>query len=134
MKLLADATYGLYRHDENTFFEKMDTYLTGKGDKVELNDYFQPLQDIASVYEGKLSENTYRKCIHWIAKALTFDNVGASNRTRLLMMMGECLKNTGDNTKAKQSYNQAFLASAQIENKMEMQQLQQIIQQALQGL
>ena len=50
------------------------------------------------------------------------------------MMMGDCLKNTGDNDKAKQSYNQAFLASAQIENKMEMQQLQQGIQQSLQGL
>ncbi len=132
--LLADATYSLYRHDENTFFEKMDTYLDGKGDKAELNDYFQPLQDIAVVYEGKLSENAYRRCINWIAKALTFDNVGASNRTRLLMMMGDCLKNTGDNAKAKQSYNQAFLASAQIKNKMEMQQLQQAIQQSLQGL
>ena len=81
-----------------------------------------------------MSENAYRRCINWIAKALTFDNVGASNRTRLLMMMGDCLKNTGDNAKAKQSYNQAFLASAQIENKMEMQQLQQGIQQSLQGL
>jgi len=112
----------------------MDAYFAGKGDKTELNDYFQPLQDIAVVYEGKLSENAYRRCINWIAKALTFDNVGASNRTRLLMMMGDCLKNTGDNAKAKQSYNQAFLASAQIENKMEMQQLQQGIQQSLQGL
>ena len=112
----------------------MDAYFAGKGDKTELNDYFQPLQDIAVVYEGKLSENAYRRCINWIAKALTFDNVGASNRTRLLMMMGDCLKNTGDNAKAKQSYNQAFLASAQIENKMEMQQLQQDIQQSLQGL
>ena len=134
LTLLADATYSLHRHDENTFFKKMDAYFAGKGDKTELNDYFQPLQDIAVVYEGKLSENAYRRCINWIAKALTFDNVGASNRTRLLMMMGDCLKNTGDNAKAKQSYNQAFLASAQIENKMEMQQLQQGIQQSLQGL
>ena len=134
LTLLADATYSLHRHDENTFFKKMDAYFAGKGDKTELNDYFQPLQDIAVVYEGKLSENAYRRCINWIAKALTFDSVGASNRTRLLMMMGDCLKNTGDNAKAKQSYNQAFLASAQIENKMEMQQLQQGIQQSLQGL
>lgn len=132
--LLADATYSLYRHDDNTFFEKMDTYFAGKGDKTDFNDYIQPLQDIAVVYEGKLSENAYRKSINWIAKALTFDNVGASNRTRLLMMMGDCLKNTGDKAKAKQSYNQAYIASAQIENKMEMQQLQQGIQQSLQGL
>lgn len=131
--LLADATYGLYRHDENTFFEKMDAYFAGKGDKTDLNDYTQPLQDISIVYEGKLSENAYKKCTNWISKALTFDMV-ASNRTRLLMMMGDCLKNTGDKAKAKQSYNQAFIVSAEIENKMEMQQLQQGIQQSLQGL
>ena len=92
--LLADATYSLYRRDENTFFEKMDAYFAGKGDKTDFNDYTQPLQDIAVVYEGKLSENAYRKCITWIAKALTFENVNAANRTRLLMMMGDCLKNT----------------------------------------
>lgn len=134
ISLLADATYSLYRRNENTFFEKMDAYFAGKGDKTDFNDYTQPLQDIAGVYEGKLSENAYRKCITWIAKALTFENVGASNRTRLLMMMGDCLKNTGDKVKAKQSYNQAFIVSAEIENKMEMKQLQQGIQQSLQGL
>ena len=55
-------------------------------------------------------------------------------RARLLMMMGDCLKNTGNTAKAKQSYNQAFIVSAEIENKMMMKQLQQVIQQSLQGL
>lgn len=131
--LLADATYSLYRHDENTFFEKMDTYFTGKGDSTTFSDYAQPLEDIAIVYEGKLSDNAYKKCIPWIAKALTF-KMPVESRTRLLMMMGDCLKNTGETAKAKQSYNQAFISSAEIENKMEMKQLQEIIQQSLQGL
>lgn len=131
--LLADATYSLYRHDENAFFDKMDAYFIGKGDSTALNDYTQPLQDLAVVYEGNMSENAYRKCTNWIAKALTFD-MPADTRTRLLMMMGDCLKNTGEPAKAKQSYNQAFIVSAEIENKMMMQQLQQAIQESLQGL
>lgn len=132
--LLADATYSLYRHDENTFFEKMNAYFAGKGNATELGDYTQPLQDLATVYQGKMSENAYRKSIDWIAKALAYDNMVVSTRTRLLMMMGDCLKNTGDSAKAKQSYNQAFLVSAGIENKAEMKQLQQMIQQSLQDL
>lgn len=131
--LLADATYSLYRHDENTFFNKMDSYFEQKGDSTQFSDYAQPLQDLAIVYEGKMSENAYKRCITWIGKALTY-KVDAENRTRLLIMMGDCLKNTGDSVKAKQSYNQAFIASAEIENKMQMKQMQQFIQQALQGL
>ena len=80
-----------------------------------------------------MSENAYGKCIDWIAKALTYEMV-VPTRVRLLMMIGDCLKNTGETTKAKQSYNQAFIASAGIENKAEMKQLQQMIQQSLQGL
>lgn len=133
ISLLADATYSLYRHDENTFFNKMDTYFTGKGDSTTFSDYAQPLQDIAAVYGGNMTENAYRKCTNWISKALTFE-IPAETRTRLLMMMGDCLKNTGESAKAKQSYNQAFIVSAEIENKMMMKQLQQSIQQSLQSL
>lgn len=131
--LLADATYSLYRHDENTFFDKMNAYFIGKGDSTTFSDYAQPLEDIAVVSEGKMSENAYSKCIPWITKALTF-KMPVETRARLLMMMGDCLKNTGNTAKAKQSYNQAFIVSAEIENKMMMKQLQQVIQQSLQGL
>lgn len=128
--LLADATYSLYRRDENTFFDKMDAYFEQKGDSTQFNDYVRPLQDLAIVYEGKMSENAYKRCIKWISKALSF-KIDAENRTRLHIMMGDCLKKTGDHVKAKQSYNQAFLASAEIENKMQMKQMQQVIQQSL---
>lgn len=131
--LLADATYSLYKRDENTFFEKMNAYFAGKEDLVEFEDYSQPLEDLATVYEGKMSPNAYNKCITWIARALEFE-IPVETRTQLLMMMGDCLKNTGNKEKAKQSYNQAFLASAGIEDKVLMKQLQQIIQETLQSL
>lgn len=84
-------------------------------------------------YEGKLSENAYSKSIPWIAKALEKE-MAPDLRTRLLIMMGQCFQYTGQSDKAKQSFNQAFLTSAQIENKMMMAQLQKMIQQSLDNL
>lgn len=96
-------------------------------------DYTQPLQDLLPCTRGKCLKTLTGNGIDWIAKALTYEMV-VPTRVRLLMMMGDCLKNTGETAKAKQSYNQAFIASAGIENKAEMKQLQQMIQQSLQGL
>lgn len=131
--LLADATYSLYRHNENDFFTNMDKYFAGKGDQADLNDYTQPLEDLFRAYEGKLSENAYSKCIPWIGKALEKE-MSAQLRTRLLVMMGQCFQHTRQIDKAKQSFNQAFLISAQIENEMQRIQLQQIIKQSLDNL
>lgn len=133
--LLADATYNLYRHNEDSFFENMDKYFSGKGESVELSDYTQALEDLFVVYEGKMSEKAYTKCVSWIGKALE-KNEGTTPEVhvRLLIMLGQCYQNTGDREHAKQSFNQAFLASTQIENKMMMQQLQHMIQQSLQDL
>lgn len=133
MTLLADATYNLYRHNEMAFFENMDKYFAGKSDQVSLSDYTQALEDLATVYEGKLSRNAYTKCIPWISNALALD-MDVELRTRLLIMLGDCLKKTDNRDKAKQAYNQAYLASAQMEDKVMMQQFQQMIQQNLQGL
>lgn len=131
--LLADATYNLYRHNEDLFFENMNKYYSGKGELVEWGDYAQALEDLAIVFEGKMSKNAYMKCIPWISKALEM-NIDAETRTRLLMMLGDCLKNTGNKEKAKQTYNQAFLTCTQIVNKMQAKQLQEIIQQTLKEL
>lgn len=133
--LLADATYNLYRHNEDLFFENMNKYFAGKDKSVQLNDYIQALQDLFMVYNGKLSEKAYTECIAWIGKALEItEGMTPELHTRLLIMLGQSYQNTGDNVHAKQCFNQAFLASSQIEDKMMRQQLQQIIQQSLQGL
>ncbi|KIO44296.1 MULTISPECIES: thioredoxin family protein [Sanguibacteroides] len=131
--LLADATYSLYRRDEDAFFKNMNKYFAGKGDQADVNDYTQPLEDLFTAYEGKLSENAYSKCIPWIGKALE-KKMDSGLRTRLLIMMGQCFQHTGQTDKAKQSFNQAFLTSTQIENKMMMKQLQQVIKQSLENL
>ncbi len=124
--LLADATYALYRHELQAFFENMDKYFVGKGEQADLNDYTQPLEDMAMAYAGKIPPLGFEKSIPWIGKALE-KNPDPELRTRLLIMLGQCLENTGEEEKAKQSYNQAFLESAQIPDPMAMSRLQQTI-------
>lgn len=124
--LLADATYALYRHELPVFFENMDKYFAGKGEQTDLNDYTQPLEDMAMAYAGKIPPLGFERSIPWIGKALE-KNPDPELRTRLLIMLGQCLENTGQTEKAKQSYNQAFLESAQIPDPMAMSQLQQTI-------
>ncbi|MFR7809268.1 MAG: hypothetical protein ACLU4N_08335 [Butyricimonas faecihominis] len=103
----------------------------GKGEATELADYTQPLQDLATVYEGKMSENAYGKCIDWIAKALTYE-----------MVVPPCTFTYDDrrlpeeHVKPRRQNNPITKHSlpVPIENKAEMKQLQQMIQQSLQGL
>lgn len=131
--LLADATYYLYRHDEQKFFDNMDKYLAGKGEQADLGDYTQPLEDLSVAFHGKLSQAAYRKSLDWITKALEKE-MSPELRTRLLVMMGQCFQNTDKVEQAKQCYNQAYLVSAGIENKRQMLRMQQMIQQCMEGL
>lgn len=131
--LLADATYALNKHDLPHFFGYMDEYFAGKGDKVELNDYTQPLENLAMAYEGKLPDEAYGRCIPWIGKALEFKEATPEIRTRLLVMMGQCFQHTNNAAKAKQCYNQAFMECARIENQAMAQQMKQMVQQSLEG-
>lgn len=131
--LLADATYYLYRKDEDHFFEHIDRYFTGAGDNLTVNDYTQPIEDLYTLYQGKISDKAQRKCIVWIGAALEKE-MNIQLRVRLLLMLGECYQGTGDQAKAKQSYNQAFLLTPQIEEVDFRKHLQQMIQEKLQLL
>lgn len=131
--LLADATYYLYRKDEDHFFEHIDRYFTGADDNLTVNDYTQPIEDLYTLYQGKISEKAQRKCIVWIGAALEKE-MNVQLRVRLLLMLGECYQGTGDKAKAKQSYNQAFLLTPQIEEVDLRKHLQQMMQEKLQLL
>ena len=124
--LLANATYSLYRHQLPAFFENMDKYFKGKGEQADLNDYLQPLEDMAIAYGGKMPSLAFEKSIPWIGKALE-KNPDPELKTRLLIMLGQCFESVGQEEKAKQSYNQAFLESAQIQDPTAMSRFQQII-------
>lgn len=128
--LLADATYHLYKHDLPRFFENMDRYFAGKGDQVELSDYTNPLEELAIVYGANMPDLVYSRSIPWIARALEIkEGQSPEIRTRLLIILGQCLQHTGDDTKAKQSLNQAFIESSRIQDPVKMQQFQEMIRQ-----
>lgn len=130
---LADATYCLYRNNEKGFFENQDRYFAALGDSLTVTDYTQPLLDLYTVYQGNLSENARHKVIEWCGKALE-KQMEPEMRTRLLVIMGECYRGIGENAKAKQALNQAFLTCGQITNAGIQAQMQATIQQELEGL
>lgn len=98
---------------------------------MTVNNYTGPVEDLFSLYQGNIPENAYPKVIPWLEKALAFPQMSVLLRTRVLCLLGDCWKETGDRTKAKQCYNQAFIVSAEIENKQLMVQLQKMIQDRL---
>lgn len=130
---LADATYCLYRNNEKGFFENQDRYFAALGDSLTVEDYTQPLLDLYTVYQGNLSDNARHKVIEWSAKALE-KQMNPEMRTRLLVIMGECYKGIGENTKAKQALNQAFLTCGQITDARAQAEMQAVVQQHLQEL
>lgn len=129
--LLADGTYHLYKGEETQFFDKMDAYFTALGDSTSVNDYTQPLEDLYRVSQGKLSLPAQKKAIVWLTAALQKE-MEAEIRTRLLIMLGDCYAGTDEREKAKQSYNQAFLTSAQIADPEMMVKMQGTIKHKLQ--
>ena len=66
-----------------------------------------------------------------VGKGFIFPRMSVQLRSRVLCLLGDCLKQTGDSVKAKQCYNQAFIVSAEIEDKQLMVQLQKMIQSRL---
>ena len=109
----------------------MNKYFEGASTTLTVNNYTRPVEDLFSLYQGNIPENAYPKVIPWLEKALAFPQMSVQLRTRVLCLLGDCLKETGDRVKAKQCYNQAFIVSAEIENKQLMVQLQKMIQSRL---
>ena len=134
VNFLADGYYNLYRKNLDVFFENMNKYFQGASATLTVNNYTGPVEDLFSLYQGNIPENAYLKVIPWLEKALSFPQMSVQLRSRVLCLLGDCLKQTGDSVKAKQCYNQAFIVSAEIEDKQLMVQLQKMIQSRLSTL
>ena len=134
VNFLADGYYNLYRKNLDVFFENMNKYFQGASSTLTVNNYTGPIEDLFSLYQGNIPEDAYPKVIPWLEKALAFPRMSVQLRSRVLCLLGDCLKQTGDRVKAKQCYNQAFIVSAEIENKQLMVQIQKMIQSRLSAL
>ena len=134
VNFLADGYYNLYRKNLDVFFENMNKYFQGASSTLTVNNYTGPVEDLFSLYQGNIPENAYPKVIPWLEKALAFPQMSVLLRTRVLCLLGDCWKETGDRTKAKQCYNQAFMESMQMEQEMTKAMIQMRIKQKLAAL
>ena len=119
---------------DKEFFENMNKYFQGASSTLTVNNYTGPVEDLFSLYQGNIPENAYPKVIPWLEKALAFPQMSVLLRTRVLCLLGDCWKETGDRTKAKQCYNQAFMESMQMEQEMTKAMIQMRIKQKLAAL
>ena len=111
----------------------MDKYFAGADKALNINDYTQPIEDLYAIYQGNLPDQARPFVIRWLNRTLGM-NMAPQLRTRLLMLLSENLQKTGDTTKAKQSLNQAFIVSAEIEEPALKVQLQNMIRESLENL
>ncbi len=130
---MADGYYYLFRRDMPNFFSNIDKYFAGAKSVLSVNDYTQPIEDLFNLYQGVLPEEANPRVVLWINNVLELD-MDVQLRVRLLMMLGECLLKMDDLTKAKQSYNQAFLLSAGIEDPQMKAYLQKMIKDRINTL
>ena len=131
--LLTDSYAGRFRHNLPVFFENMDKYFAGADKALNINDYTQPIEDLYAIYQGNLPDQSRPFVIRWLNRTLGM-KMAPQLRTRLLMLLSENLQKTGDTTKAKQSLNQAFIVSAEIEEPALKVQLQNMIRESLENL
>ena len=93
-----------------------------------------PVEDLFTLYQGRLPEGAYPRVIPWLERALAFPSITPQLKTRVLCILADCYKETGDLSKAKQCFNQAFIVSAEIDNEQMRLQLQKMIQSRLNTL
>ena len=134
INLLADGYYNLNRKNTDVFFEKMNQYFDGADTVLTVNNYTMPVEDLFTLYQGRLPEGAYPRVIPWLERALAFPSITPQLKTRVLCILADCYKETGDLSKAKQCFNQAFIVSAEIDNEQMRLQLQKMIQSRLNTL
>ncbi|WP_018336977.1 thioredoxin domain-containing protein [Butyricimonas synergistica] len=134
INLLSDGYYNLYRKNMDVFFEKMNRYFEGAGTALTVNNYTMPVEDLFTLYQGRLPESAYPQVIPWLERALTFSSITPQLKTRVLCILGDCYKEIKSQSKAKQCFNQAFIVSAEIDNEQMRLQLQKMIQSRLNSL
>ena len=118
----------------DVFFEKMNRYFEGAGTALTVNNYTMPVEDLFTLYQGRLPESAYPQVIPWLERALTFSSITPQLKTRVLCILGDCYKEIKSQSKAKQCFNQAFIVSAEIDNEQMRLQLQKMIQSRLNSL
>lgn len=131
-KYYYDGLYILY-HDKNveTYISHTNKYLEAMGENATSDDYGQACQNMYYATKGKISANAHHQGQAWLIKALQYPDVKLMDRINMLTMLGDSHKAEGKYKEAKEAYNQAYMETLQIDEKMLVVQLQMVIKRKL---
>lgn len=134
-KYYYDGMYLLsYKKDVNSYVELMNKYIAALGDKVGANDYGEIAQNMYVMTKGKLNDKQLGQVKDWLVTAMQYEGTGLIDRINFVTMLGDTYKALKQFDKAKEAYNQGYMESLQIENKMRSAQLQMMMKRKLQML
>lgn len=134
-KYYYDGMYLLsYKKDVASYVKLMNKYLAALGNQVGANDYGEIAQNMYVMSKGKLNNEQLEQAKDWLVTALQYEGTGLIDRINFVTMLGDTYKALKEFDKAKDAYNQGYMESLQIENKMHSAQVQMIMKRKLQSL
>ena len=135
IKYMYDGEYIIYHEkDAEAYMELQEKYITALGNEATDVDYGSAVQTLYEATGGKISDELHEKASEWIKKALALPNVPLMNKLNLTVLLGDASRELEKYEEAKQCYNQAFMESMQLEQKMMQRNIQMLIKKRLANL
>ena len=134
-KYYYDGLYILY-HDKDvpTYLSHTGKYLEALGEQASANDYAQATQNMYYATKGKLPQQAHEQGQAWLVIALQYPNIPLVDKINILTMLGDSRKADGKLKEAREAYNQAYMESLQVTQKMTAMSLQMAIKRKLSAL
>lgn len=134
-KYYYDGLYILYHDkDVNTYLSHTQKYLDALGDQASASEYGQATQNMYYATKGKLPEEAHEQGQKWLVQALQYPKIPLVDKINLLTMLGDSRKASGKHKEAREAYNQAYMESLQVTQKMTAMSLQMTIKRKLGAL
>lgn len=131
-KCYYDAIYTLYfKKDVTVYMEQMNHYFDILGESVTGNDFGAAAQNMYEAMGNKLQKEAHMQAVEWMKQALKDKNMNQIDKVNYLVMLGDSYKMVGEYGSTKECYNQALLASYQIDMKMTQLMIQNAIKRKL---
>lgn len=135
IKYMYDGEYIIY-HEKNAeaYMDLQEKYIAALGNEASDVDYGSAVQTLYEATGGKISDELHEKASEWIKKALALPNVPLMSKLNLTVLLGDASRELEKYEEAKQCYNQAFIESMQLEQKMMQRSIQMSIKKRLANL
>lgn len=134
-KYYYDGLYILY-HDKDVdmYISHTKKYLDAISEEAKATDYGQATQNLYYATKGNISKEAHQQGQDWLVKALQYNNIGLIDKVNLLTMLGDSRKAEGKIKEAKEAYNQAYMETLQVTQKITATSLQMTIKRKLAAL